>query len=563
MNALRRLRATLTPVALLVSLAGCTLVAFGQPARTIGVIIAPAGERLTESEALVADALVGELVGLDLRAAFLHDASPMVRVGGAALPAVSAGDDWTPLAPVLDRLTEGLRLDYVALVAIGSPDAAEAPRVMLVARGGASATGSCEPSETTQAAAIAGRIVALMAQVGEPRDAPDEGVVTAVPGEEAAVAPATDEGATPTPAPAETPATGEAPADDEEAPPAVEAAEQPAAPADDPLAAARAAYDRGDYEHAATLLRRVSEQGGPSAEMYLLRARVRMAMQLRDEALADLERAVALDPDLIEARVWLAGMLAERGLWQRAIEHYQQALAADPMNISASLGLARVYRDHGHRRKAIALLSDAIREGQRDPSVLVLLAELHQLEGNFEQAEAALLQVVAVTSGEAQATALERLGDLYAGEGRNRDALTCYLRAAELSRSRASMVRRRYLDVMAAADSSVYEALTSGWSAFEEYVCDGIGEREMVYRRLSEVRAQLEEAMGFADSVRPPEGLRAEHARRQFAYSLAVEATVAALSYLDLGNDAMKEGAEARHQDAMAQFKALRAEAGG
>ncbi len=568
MSVLRHSRAALGLAALLALLGGCALSAAGQPARTVGLMVAPAGERLAEHEALFADALVGELVAMDLQAVFLHDASPLLSATGASLPAVTATDDWTPLATVLDRLAARLRLDYVALVAIGASGSAEAPKAMLVARGGASASGSCQAPVTHSAedlaAAVAGRLAALMAEVGEPREADDEPVVAADTGEAAAPAPAADEDTVPPAVPAaETPATDEPPVEGEQTPAAPEAGGEPAGPTDDPLGAARAAYERGDYERAAILLREVANESGPTAQMYLLRARVRVALQLRDEALDDLQRAVALDPELVEARVWLAGMLAERGLWQNAIDHYRQALAVDPMNVSASLGLARVYRDHGHRRKGIALLSDAIRAGQSDPSLLVLLAELHQLEGNFEQAEAALLQVVAVTSGEAQAAALERLGDLYAGAGRNRNALTCYLRAAELSQSRASMVRRRYLDVMAAADNSVHEALTSGWSAFEEYARDGIGEREMVYRRLSEVRAQLQEAMSFADSVRPPEGLRAEHARRQYAYSLAVEATVAALSYLDLGDDAMRERATMRQRDAMAEFNGLRAGPGG
>ena len=104
MSALRHPRAAFRLAAPLVLLAGCALAAVGQPARTIGIVVAPAGERLAEHEALFADALVGELVGLGLQAAFLHDASPLLSATGASLPAVNAADDWTPLATVLDRL---------------------------------------------------------------------------------------------------------------------------------------------------------------------------------------------------------------------------------------------------------------------------------------------------------------------------------------------------------------------------------------------------------------------------------------------------------------------------
>jgi len=531
-----------------------------RPARSIGILVAPVGDGLCEIEATYADALVGELVALGLRAAFLHGASPMLRAYGARLPSVAAADDWTPLNTVLGRLADRLDLDYVALVSVWpAGEDAPAPKTLLVVRGGvARAIPAPRPAAdaTDTAAAVAERISAAIDDLGEPTDAGDEPIVAVDPRAVAAGEPAEGEPVVAADVPgdrdedARTPTAAEQPA----ATPAREAGEGENA---DPLAPARQAYERGDHDRAAALIRHALEEAGPSADLYLLRAHIRIALHSRDDAAEDLRRAVALDPELVEARVWLARLLDEMGLWQSAIEHYEQAVAADPSDLEALLGLGRVYRDHGHRRKAVTLLTDAAHAGQSDPALLTLLADLHELEGQPELAERYLLQASSLTTGEGTAAILERLGDLYARRRRHRDALACYLRAAELSPSRAAMVQRRYLEVMAAADGSVHDALTSGWSILQDYADDGIGEREMVYRRLSEVRMQLEEAMHFADSVRPPDGLRAEHARRRFAYSLAVEATVAALSYLDLGDEAMKERADLRHRDALAEFNAL------
>ncbi|MGD9497875.1 MAG: tetratricopeptide repeat protein, partial [Armatimonadota bacterium] len=200
--------------------------------------------------------------------------------------------------------------------------------------------------------------------------------------------------------------------------------------------------------------------------------------------------------------------------------------------------------------------------GQADPALLMLLAELHELEGDAEAAERYLQQAATVATGERGATILEQLGDLHAARGEHREALAYYLAAAERSPSHAAMLQRRYREVMAAADSSVQDALTTGWSAFADYVHNGVGEREVVYGGLSQVRAQLEEALRFVDGVHPPEQVRAEHVRRQFAYSLAVEATVAALSYVDLGTEGMMERAELRQREALAELSALRSELG-
>lgn len=530
---------------------------YAQAERFIGIILAPAGEQVSESETLFLDRLSAAVVDAGAQVVVLHNASPLLAAHHASLPAVQASDDWTPLPPVLDRLAARLRLDYIALVAY-APAGADSPAcaVLVVARGGASASATPqvvvdEEQEWISAAArsVADAIVALIDEVGAPRDAQVEAMVAPAPAEVDTTGGAAEDEVQP--------AAGEPTASAETAPTA-EVAEQPdEGGQDDPLAPARAAWAAGDYARAALLLRDFIEQNGPSAEVLLLRARVRLALQQQEAALADLERAVVLDPELVEAQVWLGRLLAERGLWQRAIEHYQRALAVDPTHREALLGLARVYRDHGHRRQAIELLTDAVKAGQSDPSVFLLLAELYQLEREYEQAEAALLQAAAMSSGEHAASILERLGDLYASRKLHREALNCYLRAAEMSPTRASIVQRRYRDVMAAADSSVYEALVAGRSAFDDYASDGIGEREMVFRRLSEVRAQLEEAMQFVDGLPPPKGLEAEHARRRFVYSLAVEATVAAIAYVDLGDAEMKERARTRYADALREFQAL------
>ena len=531
------------------------------PVPTVGVIVARAGEGLSESEALSADALVAALVARDLRAAFLHADSPLLRARNAQLPAVSATDDWTPLGPILGRLASRLQLDYLALIAVPPADAEDSsPRIMLVARDGRAQAVALAPLDAggdARPQAFAGlaaeRVVALIEELGEPRETEDEPVIapgpaTVVPVEPARPGPAVIEDAPPVATPGEPATPAAAPAEGTEAP----------AEAADPLAPARQAYERGDYDGALLLLRDQAQALDAEAGMHLLRAKVLLAVQSRAEAMAALERAVALDPALVEARVWLARLQAEQGLWQAATEQYELALVAEPGNREALLGLARVYRDHGHRRKAITLLTEAVEAGETDPTLLVLLAELHESEGELELAQRLLVQAASLSTGERTAEILERLGDLYAQRRLHREALSCYQRAAELSPSRASMVQRRYLEVMAAADSSVSDALTAGWSAFRDYVDNHLGEREMVFRALSQVRAQVEEALQFADSVSPPEAMQAEHARRQYAYSLGVEALVAALTYLDLGEAEMKTRADMRHRDALVEFGALR-----
>lgn len=535
----------------------------------LGVLLAPAGDQISEDEALYAEAVVAAVVAEGRRAAFLHESSPLVTSAGVTLPAVGADDDWTPLVSVLDRIATRLRMDYVLLTSLRTEGELIAEG-LLVVRGGEGTrlqTSACE-SNSDAAAALVEHVLAAMAQLPAPGDRTDDAVPLA---------------------PAEAPeqegeAVVEGPGEAEDAPGAVErtspeddapvivadepetASEAPTEttgqpkpqPVDDALVAAEEAYDAGNLADAEALLNASLRESGASARAYFLRARISLGRQDRDAAIGDLQRAVGLDPSLVEAQVWLARLLVEQGLWQSAQDHYERAVQADPTDREALLGLARVYRDHGHRRKAITLLTEADDLGQSHPSLLMLLAELHGAEGNVELAERYFLRAAANTEGEKQAAAWERLGDLYVKLHRHREALTCYVKAAELSPSRASMVERRYTEVMAAADGAVHEALTSAWSLFHDFAHNGVGEREMVYRRLSEMHAQLEEAMRFAESINPPGDLSDRHVKRQFAYSLAVEASVLALSWLDLGGESMLERADEVHADAVRQFEVLR-----
>ena len=124
------------------------------------------------------------------------------------------------------------------------------------------------------------------------------------------------------------------------------------------------------------------------------------------------------------------------------------------------MGLARLYRDNGHRQKAINLL-EAAEAASSDPGLLMLLGDLHALNGSDVEAQAAYLRAMAAgDEPDTKAVALERLGDFYVKLHRHREALTCYLQAAQLNPTRTSVVTRRYAEVMSAADrGSCYRLL--------------------------------------------------------------------------------------------------------
>jgi len=189
----------------------------------------------------------------------------------------------------------------------------------------------------------------------------------------------------------------------------------------------------------------------------------------------------------------------------------------------------------------------------------VALANLYATGSEPQRAEPLYLESLALSMppGRDTASILERLGDLYVKLRRHRDALKTYTQAAKINPSRTSMVKRRYQEVMQAADNAVRDELEQTWRTLQDYVRDGLGEREQVLVIMGAFEQSLEEALRFADSVVPPASLATQHAQRQLVYSLALEATVAALAYLDLGGGDLLQGAEQRHNDAVAELGKL------
>lgn len=569
-------------------LLGGLLMVTAAAADGVGVLLAPAADELSREEAAAVDALIVAIASHDLSVVLVHGESPLVRAADARLPHVSADADWTPLPGVLDALAFELRLDYLLLISVAAPP--EPPTLftgLLIVRGGASSRMEGEGAE-----AMAERVVRAADDLGPPRDRRDEAVDIPLAQEPPRIdeqrpsvadeqpAAVNEQPQPPQPQVQEEPAaTPAAPPDvvpepiraEQEPADPLAVAEEPAPRADDAqppqpdpeLAAAEDAYESGKLDVASALLEDYVRTHGSSGRAQLLRAKLSLARLEQEAAVDQLQRAVALDPELVEARVWLARLLSEQGLWQKATEEYRRSLETNPENLEALLGLARVYRDNGHRRRAIRLLQEADEAGQSDPSLLLMLGLLHWAEGNDEQSERAFLRTAARADTEMRAEALEHLGDLYVERRQHREALRCYLEAAQLNPTRSSVAQRRYREVMAAADGAVHDALTNGWSVFEQYARDAIGQREMVYRHLRAVSAELEEALSFADGLTPPAALRGDHARRQLAYSLAIEATVSALTYLDLGEDTMLERAVTRHGEALLEFRGLQRESRG
>jgi len=140
-------------------------------------------------------------------------------------------------------------------------------------------------------------------------------------------------------------------------------------------------------------------------------ARVLMAVaHLRREdaraALADLERAVELDPKLPTVHSLHGRALMESGRRPEAAEAFRRELDVNPNDFDSNLYLGLLLRDEGKLDVALDHLKRASRLRAQDPRVMYGLGSAHLAAGRIEDAEKALVAVTAAAPDYAQAHVL-------------------------------------------------------------------------------------------------------------------------------------------------------------
>jgi tetratricopeptide (TPR) repeat protein len=96
-----------------------------------------------------------------------------------------------------------------------------------------------------------------------------------------------------------------------------------------------------------------------------------------------LQRAVAVDPNPPDSvRLYLAEALLAQGRLEEAEHHLRVALQQDPAEPRAHLGLARLALARGHLDESLASLQHAAASPFTQKAACVLLAQVHQAEGD-------------------------------------------------------------------------------------------------------------------------------------------------------------------------------------
>jgi superkiller protein 3 len=129
---------------------------------------------------------------------------------------------------------------------------------------------------------------------------------------------------------------------------------------------------------------------GSEAKWWFLKATAETRLGRPEDAIADMRRAVELDPAFAPAQWRLGLMLLDLNQVAAAESAFNRATETQPADKAGWTGLARVYLQRGEDARAAGLLEQLARSGGNDPYVLQLLGTAYQRLGKTNEAASAL-----------------------------------------------------------------------------------------------------------------------------------------------------------------------------
>lgn len=142
-----------------------------------------------------------------------------------------------------------------------------------------------------------------------------------------------------------------------------------------------------DRKFALTLMGRLAHSHAQSAQAHLAYARLALNADNAELALREVDAALALQPDLSEARVLRAGVRYKLGDVESAKRELREAVAAHPKDIELRLALARLLLDVQDIAGATVQFKQVVKREPGHPDALYSLGLLAVEQQQLKQAE--------------------------------------------------------------------------------------------------------------------------------------------------------------------------------
>ncbi|CAH1208636.1 Protein O-GlcNAc transferase [Candidatus Nitrotoga sp. BS] len=143
-----------------------------------------------------------------------------------------------------------------------------------------------------------------------------------------------------------------------------------------------------------------------------------------DDAIVQLQRAIAVSPSYLDAHLALGNLYLKQGKLENAVAGYNKALQVKPGHFSALNGLARALTGAGQLPQAVTTLQQAIQSQPQEASAYFNLGVVYQKQGMPDEALATYHRALALEPNNTEA--LFNLGVLFQQQGMAARAAKCY-----------------------------------------------------------------------------------------------------------------------------------------
>jgi len=158
----------------------------------------------------------------------------------------------------------------------------------------------------------------------------------------------------------------------------------------------------GENARGAVIIDRILSRGD-SAEARLLQGTTKLQAHDHEGALADLEKAIALNDRLPGAHARMGELLLAMGEIARAAAAFRQELKLDPTDFSSNLNMGVLAKQDQEYSDARLYLEHALKSRPGDPGTRYQLALLDLATGGLDQARKALEILIGESPGFAEA----------------------------------------------------------------------------------------------------------------------------------------------------------------
>jgi tetratricopeptide (TPR) repeat protein len=189
-------------------------------------------------------------------------------------------------------------------------------------------------------------------------------------------------------------------------------------------------YVEGDLQEAVDEFALAVRMDGDNAEFRLQLGDGYRALGRYDDAMAQYQEVIRLEPSYVGAYSRRAAVYRAEGLLDEAVNEYQMALQLRPDNALYHAMLADTYRRQGALDKAVSSAGEAVRLEEGEAAYHVLLGELYLALERIPEAIAEFETGVELAP-EVAPYYLD-LGDAYRLAGSEEEAIAAYERALEL-----------------------------------------------------------------------------------------------------------------------------------